>query len=1113
MFESDDLEENLIEEQNPKSSSDKFPIRKFPLPNYQGKIIAMSSSKKYLYFITDIGELFRLKSGDLSSLNQAHKIRPESSKSYPPFKEKLTKIWTDKAGNHSIIRYKNSMYYFNSECGIVKELTMFKEKQIEIFAVAFDENNHNVFRTGNILISDYNNNIYEYSLIIDSMERDDFSFHDKITLLDTLIYQDWDKEEEDEPSKECNSNNRINGIKFFRTNFKPNNKKQGHNQNQNEIKTPIINNCYVVIVTKNKIYQLRGQIEDNSFKSFFDKYKKNHSLYNDCCKYFPEGNSILSKNKNNENNLINYDIDILYNNFNQFKNFGWRTQSGYVFGDFEYGGDSTPEDIKKSIYIPFIKITQEGKKVQDDPISLVHSTHHIFALYKDCLSIISKINTNIVHSEYFSKPYNNLFYNEFSESNGNLILVSNDEGILSIPLEKENEDIWEDYLEIGNYDEAVNICEKINPGLIKRIKRAYAEEYYEKGRVYKAAKEYSVSDEKFETVCILYLMKNDFKNLKQYLTDYTSNNLDIKKDITQFMLITFLLFNIHLKENPKIVDRSQVDETSLSKENIELIEKNKNSLGNFINFIKENKDFLNSEMVYQILQNNGRMEELIEYATIMQDYDRVILYYITEKNIPKALYKLNQFANSTTKEETLKKLCNIFQQNAHLLFKQSPKESITLLKEKFQKYVDMEIIIRAIVSMTDKDELGLGIVLDDKIKIKNEISEKEDLEKKEIKKKNENEILSYLRSLIGKNEKNMKEVRNVHNLYIYYLSKSEENQDELLEYLKKPLKRYNTNYSFYKKSGALFQLDYAKKLFRNNPEALSLVLALMGKYSDGVNLALKTNTERSIGIAKYIASNTQNEKLQKKLWIDIFCDNKQNEKDPIKIMKESKILKIEDVLPYISDEIKIEDFKTQISKSINEYEENINHLKEDINNYNKANEVIINEIYKISKKSTEIKYSECKCDVCQKIIKNKNLYLFPCGHIFDAFCIKKCLKNYENEGVKQEKLIQKNKKIEALFKKLRITEESDKNKNEGNEGKNMLGMGQFFSKIINYGKEVVKIKEQIGEKLSAKEIEEAQKNLNELLSEQCVFCGEYLVENVQNSLIDEEKDKIEWDYA
>ena len=169
-----------------------------------------------------------------------------------------------------------------------------------------------------------------------------------------------------------------------------------------------------------------------------------------------------------------------------------------------------------------------------------------------------------------------------------------------------------------------------------------------------------------------------------------------------------------------------------------------------------------------------------------------------------------------------------------------------------------------------------------------------------------------------------KEEKNIHNLYIYYLSKSESNQDELIEYLKIPLNKNDNNYIFFKtKKEILFQLDYAKKLLRNNPEALSLVLALMGKYSEGVKLALKTNTKKSKEIAKFVASNAQGEKLKKKLWIDIFCDNKQNEKDPIKIMKESKILKIEDVLPYISDEIKIEDFKSQISKCINEYEDNI----------------------------------------------------------------------------------------------------------------------------------------------------------------------------------------------
>ena len=1112
MSDTDDLEYNLTKEENIKSASDQFPLKKLNLPNFQGKIASMSSSKKYIYFVTDIGELFRLKSGDLSSLNQAYKIRPESSKSYPPFKEKLTKIWTDIAGNHSIIRYKNSVYYFNSEGGVVKELSLFKEKQIEIFAVGFDETNQNAFKTGNILISDYNNNIYEYSITITNMDRDDFSFKDRISLLDSLIYQDWDKEEDDEQSKECDSNSRIYGIKFYRTNLKPNSQNnQQNSQNPKEAKI-VINNCYIIIVTKNKIFQLRGQCENDSFKLLFEKYKKNHSLYNESCKYFPE-----SKSKNDIND---FDINIIINKYYKFEKFGWRTQSGFIYGDFEYGFDFCPEDIKKSIYVPFTKITQGGKKVNDEPINIVHSINHIFVLYKDCLTIISKVNNNIIHTQYLSKQYNDILYNKFSENNGNLILVSKENGVYNIPLDKEDIYIWQDYLEIGNYDEAVSICEKINPGLIKKIKKTSAEEYYEKGRGYKAAKDFSVSDEKFETVCILFLMKNDYKNLKKYLTDYTSNNLDNQKNITQFMLVTFLLFNIHLKENKKII-KGDIEDSSLNKENIELIEQNKELLKNFNNFIKENKDFLNSELIYQILQSNGRMEEYIEYATIMQDYDKVILYYINEKNVPKALHELSQFAHSTSKEETLQKLCNIFQQNAPLLFKQSPKESILLLREKFQKYVDMEIIIRAIVSMTDKDEFGIGIGNIGggdygKIKIKNDLNEKEENEKKEIKKKNENEILSYLRDLIAHKDKNMNEERNVHNLYIYYLSKSEDNQEELLEYLKKPLNNKENLFDINKNKGALFQLDYAKKLFRNNPEALSLVLALMGKHSEGVNLALKTNTKRSKEIAKFIATNTQNEQLKKSLWIDIFCDNKQNEKDPIKIMKESKILKIEDVLPYISDEIKIEDFKTQISKSINEYEENINHLKEDINNYNKANDVIIDDIYKINKKSTELKYSECKCDICHKIIKNKNLYLFPCGHIFDAICIKKCLKNYEKDGIKKKELIEKNKIIAELFKKLKINEEPEKDKDESNEKKDILGssMGQIFSKIINIGKEVVnKTKELNSEKLSSKEIEEEQKKLNELLSEQCVFCGEYLVENVQNSLIDEDKDAIEWAYA
>lgn len=171
------------------------------------------------------------------------------------------------------------------------------------------------------------------------MDRDDFTFHEKIALLDSLNFQDWDNEEDDDISNDYDPNNRIYGIKFYHSNLKPN----SNTENKN-----IINNCYIIIVTKNKIIQLSGPFENNSFKSLFEKYKNNHSLYNDSCKYFPKGDNCFGKMKDN-NNFIDYDIDILINHL-RFEKFGWKTLTGYCFGDYDYGEDYIPENIKMLIY-------------------------------------------------------------------------------------------------------------------------------------------------------------------------------------------------------------------------------------------------------------------------------------------------------------------------------------------------------------------------------------------------------------------------------------------------------------------------------------------------------------------------------------------------------------------------------------------------------------------------------------------------------------------------------------------------------------------------------------------------------------------------------------------
>ena len=433
--------------------------------------------------------------------------------------------------------------------------------------------------------------------------------------------------------------------------------------------------------------------------------------------------------------------------------------------------------------------------------------------------------------------------------------------------------------------------------------------------------------------------------------------------------------------------------------------------------------------------------------------------------------------------------------NCHIFFKKNPKESISLIQQRF-KDVKMEVIIQAIMGTTDKDNLRNEFLYDK--------NDKERAKRME----NSQAILNFLKSLIEKPK--LEEENNVHNLYIYYLSKSKVNQEAILDYLKGPLKNDENELFTHKKKEVLFQLDYAKKLFKDNPPAYALVLALMGKYAEGVRTALQQKKEDCNQIAKFIASNAPGEKLRKKLWIDIFsCDNQNEFKQALDIMKESKILKIEDVLPHITDTIKIEEFKKQISNCINEYEANIEKLKKDINDYNKTAENIKADIYRVKKKSMDIKYSDCKCEICQGYIKDKIIFLFPCGHMFDMNCLKDSLLNYEATGLSY--IHDKNVEIDDLFLQLGYSKEKSfvERKKQGgeNEGENKKleetstekNIGGFFSKFKNLDFPVFK-KQDNQEGKDSQHIKNLKNRLYEILSEQCVLCGDFMIDSIQCSL-------------
>ena len=1100
-----------VNEINSSNISNKFHIKKFEISEAQRgeNILTMASSKKYIFFLTESNNIFLVKNESLEAINESYTLPKPKTKN--KFKENFDKIWADLEGIHCIIRHNNTTYYFNSDRKKCVELAIFKGK--EICAVALDDRNTNINTTNFFLAVDYNNKIYQCRIDI---EKDELSKKEKVNdKIEELIILNMSDSDDDEKEKNKKSkkpiNDRIYGIKFtFARNKKINKSK---------------NSCYIIAVTRNRLYQFKGP-GFSDFKQIFKKYKENETLLNYSWKYIP-GESEFKVEFDilflNESGDIKKNKDV-------FNKFGWRTASGYCYGDFDLSDRGIPLEIQKLFIVPFQKITNKGEmKINCLPISVVHTVNHIFILYEDCLTVFSKISSNIVHTEYLDKKYDLMILDQYAKDNGILLLSSKKE-IAQISLKNENVDIWRDYIYIKDYTKAKVFCpEKLQ----KRITRLDAEREFKINKITKiaSANTYALSDEKFEIICLKYLKGGDFDALLAYLEFYKiwnlkEDNKNLKnEEILQLNLIIAFMIEIYfIKENTD--------------------KKNKtNLMDDIMALIRSNKKYIIPELIYPILLDFGKFEEYIDFFSLLQDYKRVVAHQINQGKIDKALDYIIEIAGyliDDPKEymNLLKSLGNAFSENIRDFFQNEPKNAFYFLNEILIQY-NVEInnlienVVIALMSRTNKDI--------NKSKYKKLLTQEE---RKKFDEEKECILLNlkklkdgnFLYSNIKKQIKG--QINNINNLYILYLTLDPSNKNTLNTLLKNFLLSETNN----KKALISFPLDYVNNLLKDNKIAYSLILALMEKYSEAISYILnrngkekkedKDNEKKELETAELIANKAPGKRLKKDLWIQIFKyieeknnKNKVNNEDKIsqilKFINKSKVLKIEDLFPYIPDSINIEELQKLTFEYNSKYAKNINEIKENIKSYNITTENIKKDINNLKKKSMEIKYNQFKCAICNELIRNKRIYLFPCGHMFDMDCIRKRLLDYENTGLSE--LHDDNLKIDKLFYQLgyipklvfkeNLVEEKIKQKKmrKAEKGKGTLNKIGGILNQLKYDLTYDSSNEDHIKRTKKKNEKKYLPVLNEILCKSCVLCGNFLVDSVQLPLDDQSKEESNFD--
>ncbi|CAM9937676.1 unnamed protein product [Ectocarpus sp. 12 AP-2014] len=186
-----------------------------------------------------------------------------------------------------------------------------------------------------------------------------------------------------------------------------------------------------------------------------------------------------------------------------------------------------------------------------------------------------------------------------------------------------------------------------------------------------------------------------------------------------------------------------------------------------------------------------------------------------------------------------------------------------------------------------------------------------------------------------------------------------------------------------------FDPMYALRLCSQHGRSLACVhlYSAMGLWEEAVDLALTVDTD----MAKANANKAPDPETRKLLWLKIAkreverCRSTDIE-GTMRVLQECDLLKIEDILPFFPDFVVIDSFKREICVSLEEYNGKIESLRKEMEDYTLSSEAVQAEIVELQQRSIYVSSNQT-CELCKRNILSTQFYVFPCGHAFHSECL------------------------------------------------------------------------------------------------------------------------------
>ncbi|OQR96192.1 vacuolar protein sorting-associated protein 18 [Thraustotheca clavata] len=635
------------------------------------------------------------------------------------------------------------------------------------------------------------------------------------------------------------------------------------------------------------------------------------------------------------------------------KCFAVLTGEGVYHGDLIYTPKTSIDNIWTNVdMLSFPPSTSD--KPTNPPLAIATTEFHIVLVYSKYVQIMCKLNGLIVLDEPFDIRVGNVNGIAYDPT-FNTYWIHSERRIIEVIIRDEDRHIWNLYLAKAvnqmyakstedldrDFNRALGACND----MVQRQKvwTAQADAYFDREDYDRAAALYAKSSRSFEEVALRFMEVSATTALHSFLLQKL--NMTSPEDKTQATVLCSWLVELYLdKFNGLSVQTSEKD-----------IDVHANLLFEFKQFLQDHKQHLDPATTFNLISSHGRADELVFYASLIEDYEKVVTYHIHRGEYGAAIELLKGAPTQKVEE---------------LYYKYSPELIIHKPKEVFEVWKAAETL--------DPSRLIPSIVRHVHQKDEN-VNRRSVLEL----------AIDFLKFAIKQGNRD----QTIHNYVVFLLAK---HPDErlLINFLSKSSSEEQ-----------LFDPAFALRLCAQHEKnrACIYIYSAMGLYQEAVEKALQVD----VSIAKEMANMPEDADLKKTLWTLIAkhtIDAGGDIKEAMSILNESEMLQIEDILPFFPDFVVINDFKKEICESLQVYNDRIEQLKCEMREYTESAELIRADMQQLRKRSANI-YGNQRCDLTGENILSKEFYLFPCGHAFHASALRhemtKHLNSFQRQTVKQ----------------------------------------------------------------------------------------------------------------